>query len=478
MTIASLNRACTGLREHSTGGASLLLFGLINGRTSVARILKSVAKHPDCPASSSLVVFLITPLGKLASERGTPEVETGLGRSTKIRRIVLLAAALALSSCGGVINLPTPVVTSLSPSSVVAGSVQFTLHVIGSGFAPNSQILFNGFPRLNPNGTPNTIFLKQTELTTIVSPTDPVMQGPGAVSVTVFTPAPGGGTSVEQTLTVTPNTAPVPQILSITPTTILAGGNTATITVNGANFVNTSVATVNGSNRPTSFNSGIKLTVTLSSTDIITAGTVQVAILNPPVQGGNPPGGGLSNAMSVSVVNPSPTVRSLSPRTVVAGTASTTLSVSGSGMDTASQVFVDGSARPTNALSPSQVSSQLASQDVATAGTFPVQVVNPPPGGGTSSTLLFSVVPSSKGVGLPELADFSNNGTQADDGVSLPNESGPTMDSSGRFIAYASPATNLLLTINQDPKTNPDTNGVPDIFLFDSCLGTTASCIP
>ncbi|HEV2299217.1 MAG TPA: hypothetical protein VGR72_11950 [Candidatus Acidoferrales bacterium] len=394
--------------------------------------------------------------------------------TTKIQTIILLAATLALSSCSGVISLPVPAVTSLNPSSVVAGSVQFTLHVIGSGFAPNSQILVDGASRFVDSTPVRTIFLSQTELTAIIPPGE--VSQPGAISIAVFTSAPGGGISVVQTLTVTPSTAPVPQILSIFPSSVLAGSNSATVTVNGANFVNTSVANVNGSNRPTVFQSGIKLLVSLASTDIDIAGTVQVAILNPPVPGGNPPGGGLSNAMPVNVVNPSPTVRSLIPGSVVAGTTNSTLGVLGTGMDSASQVFVNGSARPTSAVSPTQVFSQLASQDVATAGTFPVQVVNPPPGGGVSSTLLFSVVPSSKGVGLPELVDFSNNGTQADDGVS--NPSGPTMDSSGRFIAYASPATNLLLTINQDPTTNPDTNGVPDIFLFDSCLGTTSSCIP
>lgn len=434
------------------------------------------ARHPDCHESSSLVVFLIAlhggeHLGALRSRGGKD-----LRPTAKNRRLLLLLAALALTSCGGVINLPVPVVTTLTPSSVVAGSVQFTLHVIGSGFAPNSQILVNGSPFFVDLSPVHTIFLGQTELTAIFPPAE--ISQPGAISITVFTPAPGGGTSAEETLTVTQNTAPVPQILSISPTSVLAGSGSATLTVNGVNFVNNSVATVSGSNRQTAFQSSIKLEVTLQSSDLITAGTVQLAILNPPVVGGNPPGGGLSNAISVNVVNPSPTVRSLTPRTVVAGTTSLPLSVSGSGMDSASQIFVNGSARPTTAPNASQVVAQLASQDVATAGTFPVQVINPPPGGGISGTLLFSVVPSSKGVGLPELVDFSNNGTQADDGVSSPNVSGPTMDSSGRFIAYASPATNLLLTINQAPNTNPDTNGVPDIFLFDSCLGITSGCTP
>lgn len=399
-----------------------------------------------------------------------------MGRGVKIRTIILVVATLALSSCGGVINLPTPVVTSLNPSSMVAGSVQFTLQVIGSGFAPNSQILVNGSALFVGFSPVHTIFLSQTELTAIVPPAE--ISQPGTISIQVFTPAPGGGTSAVQTLTITPSTSPVPQIFSVSPTSVLAGSGGATITVNGTNFVNTSIATVNGSNRQTNFQSGIKLVVTLQASDLFSAGTVQLAILNPPVPGGNPPGGGLSNAMPVDVVNPSPTVRSLSPPTIIAGTANASLVVTGTGMDSASQVFINGSARPTTAANSSQVFAQLANQDVATAGTFPVQVVNPAPGGGVSGTLLLPVVPSSKGLGLPELVDFSNNGTQADDGVSNPSVSGPTMDASGRFVAYASPATNLLLKINQPANTNPDTNGVPDIFLFDTCFGTTTLCIP
>lgn len=394
-----------------------------------------------------------------------------MARKHSLRGLILVAAALALNSCGGVINLPTPVISSLNPSSVIAGSTQFTLVVNGTGFAPSSVIELNGFARA-------TIFdqFKHNELSTVINPSD--IPNPEAISVTVFTPAPGGGTSAALTLTVTPSTAPVPQITSLSPTSVLAGSTTATITVNGQNFVPSSVATVNGSNRNTTFISAIELEVTLQSADISTTGTVQIAILNPPVPGGKPPGGGLSNTMGLNVVNPSPTVRSLFPATVVAGTASSMLSVSGTGMDASSQVFINGSARPTTASSSTQVTAQLANLDVATAGTFPVQVVNPPPGGGTSGTLLFSVVPSSKGVGLPELVDISNNGTQANDGVSSSNVSGPTMDSSGRFVAYASPSTNLLLTINQPPNTNPDTNGVPDIFLRDTCLGAASTCTP
>jgi hypothetical protein len=399
------------------------------------------------------------------------ERDYGLPPKRNVHRLILLAASLAMTSCGGYINLPSPNVTSISPASVIAGATQFTLVVNGTGFSPSSEIEFNG-------GFRPTIFdqFGHSELSTIVNPTD--IPNPTTISVTVFTPPPGGGTSVAVTLTVTPSTAPVPQISSFSPSSVLAGSGSATVTINGANFIPTSSASVDGSTRDTTYVSAIELQLSLLSTDISTSGTVQISILNPPVPEGKPPGGGLSNTMALDIVNPSPTVRSLFPATVVAGASSSTLSVTGTGMDSASQVFINGSARPTTASSGSQVTAQLANLDVATAGTFPVQVVNPAPGGGISSTLLFSVVPSSIGVGLPELADISNDGSQANDGVSAPSVSGPTMDSSGRFVAYASPATNLLLTINEPPNENPDTNGVPDIFLRDTCLGATSRCTP
>ena len=56
----------------------------------------------------------------------------------------LAVVVFAVASCGEQINYPAPTITSLSPSSVVAGQPQFTLTVIGQQFVPSSQILWNG----------------------------------------------------------------------------------------------------------------------------------------------------------------------------------------------------------------------------------------------------------------------------------------------------------------------------------------------
>lgn len=378
--------------------------------------------------------------------------------------------------------MPVPAISSLSPASVPADSTMFTLTVNGSGFAPSSQIEFNGAPR-SFSGS-NTIFLSQNQLTTVVNPNEIAVSG--VVNVTVFSPAPGGGTSNTVTLVVTPNALPVPQISSLTPSTV-AAGTSPTITILGSNFVgvpNTSVsiATVDGANRPTNFVSTTELTVVLQASDIATTGPVNIAVLNPPAPNLTPPGGGLSNTVALDVVNPTPVLSSVSPQSVVAGsTATASISVSGSGFDSVSEVLVNGTGRPTTFRgNPSSLTAQLATGDLAAAGTYTVQVINPAPGGGASQVLHFSVVPATSGAGLPALVDVAPDGAQANDGVSPPSQVGPSIDATGRYVAFASSSTNLLetTTLIPPPVPNPLTNGTSNIFLRDTCLGDTTNCAP
>jgi len=236
---------------------------------------------------------------------------------------------------------------------------------------------------------------------------------------------------------------------------------------------------VNGANRQTNYISGAVLTVGLQSSDIATAGTLRIAVLNPPASGITPPGGGVSNVILLNIVNPNPVISAVSPPVVVAGTTTTaSIRVTGNGFDSASQVLVNGSGRPTTFGGSTTLDAQLASGDLAAAGTYPVQVVNPTPGGGTSGSLFFSIVPSLTGAGLPELVDVAADGAQANDGADNPATSGPAMDATGRFIAFVSSSTNLLETTTINPPPNPLTNGAPNIFLRDTCLGVTTGCSP
>src|SRR6202044_3903447 len=81
---------------------------------------------------------------------------------------------------------PIPTLTSLSPTSVSANSGAFTLTVNGAGFVNGSVVNWGGSPRV-------TTFVSATQLTAAILASDiPVST---FVGITVFNPAPGGGTS-------------------------------------------------------------------------------------------------------------------------------------------------------------------------------------------------------------------------------------------------------------------------------------------
>ena len=79
-----------------------------------------------------------------------------------------------------------PALAALSPSTVAAGSPAFTLTVNGAGFVAGSSVRWNGSNR-------PTTYLNRTQLNVSIAATDVSAGGPFAL--TVFTPAPGGGTS-------------------------------------------------------------------------------------------------------------------------------------------------------------------------------------------------------------------------------------------------------------------------------------------
>jgi hypothetical protein len=100
---------------------------------------------------------------------------------------------------------PSPILTSVSPTSANAGGPAFTLTLNGTGFVSSSQVNFNGKAEV-------TSFVSSTLLTAPI--TAPDIASAATVSVTVTNPMPGGGTSAPQTFNITSH---VPSILSISP---------------------------------------------------------------------------------------------------------------------------------------------------------------------------------------------------------------------------------------------------------------------
>ena len=182
---------------------------------------------------------------------------------------------------------------------------------------------------------------------------------------------------------------PAPALTFLSPTSALAGGSGFTLTVNGSNFVSgpNSVVYWNGSSRITTYVSSTQLTAAVLASDIATAGTFPVTVLNPN------PLIGPSNAITFTVNNPVPAMASLSPSSVTAGGSAFTLTVNGSNFVNGSVVNWNGSSRNTTYISSTQLQAAITATDIAAASSASVTVFNPSPGGGTSAGSAFTVNP-------------------------------------------------------------------------------------
>jgi hypothetical protein len=179
---------------------------------------------------------------------------------------------------------PLPTIDYLLPGGTNAGDPAFTLTVYGANFVNGATAQWNG---LNRTAT----FVSSSEVRVAVTAQD--LLAPGAATVTVINPGPGGGTSNAVAFDVAaPGQNPVPTIVELSPYHTVARGGDSTptlISVTGQNFVLGVQAQWNGQNRPTQFVSETELLVTLNSFDVAFGGSGAVTAVNPS------PGGGLSN---------------------------------------------------------------------------------------------------------------------------------------------------------------------------------------
>jgi hypothetical protein len=290
---------------------------------------------------------------------------------------------------------PAPVASSLSPASAVAGSGSFTLTVNGSGFVSTSVVAWNSSPR-------TTTFVSATQLRATITAAD--LASAGSATVQVGTPAPGGGLSSPLTFMITSPVNPAPGASSLSPTSAPAGSGSFTLTVNGSSFVSSSVIRWKGSNRTTTFVSPTQLRATISASDLTTTGPASVTVYTPT------PGGGTSAPLTFTVTapaNPVPVATSLSPTSASAGSATLTLTVNGSGFVNGSVVRWNGGSRTTTFVSASQLRATITTSDLASAGSAAVSVFTPTPGGGTSSSLTFTITASTGRPGAPGVPSVS-----------------------------------------------------------------------
>ena len=275
------------------------------------------------------------------------------------------------------VSASSPIISSISPPSVPAGQLQFNLYVTGLNFVSSSVVNFNGVALASTYTGP-------TSISAAIPTADVVAQG--TASITVTTPSngvPGGGTSNSVTFTISSQVTQ-PVVTSISPTSTAGGGPAFTLTINGSGFVQGSQISFNQTNVATTLISPNQLTAVIPPGAIAIAGYPNVVVTNNP-------GGLVSMQLLFEVTNPQPGGGSVIPPSLPAGSNALTLDVSGTGFTPGSVVFVDGAPRLTTYVSSTSLTAALMPSDLSQGGTLDITVMNPPPGGGTTSAISFAV---------------------------------------------------------------------------------------
>ena len=303
--------------------------------------------------------------------------------------LALLSAVLTLS-CGGPSATAPAVQVSLSPQTaqvVVRGQVQFTATVSGgAGVSWSVNGTAGGSPAV---GTINGAGL-------YTAPGIP----PSTNTVTVT--AASSGQSAGASVTIV---NPAPVVSSISPATVNEGSGNTTLTVTGTGFCVQSVVELGGTALATLFVNQTLLTAVVPAAQLANAGSLAVSVATPA------PGGGTSSALTLAVllVNPAPTISSISPATVFALSGATLLTVTGSGFIPQSTLTVNGSAFPATVVNSTELTASISALMVAQPAAFSVVVSNPAPGGGASSAATFTVLAqgSVTPTGNPQVALYS-----------------------------------------------------------------------
>jgi hypothetical protein len=130
-----------------------------------------------------------------------------------------VTSAVAKQSFTITMNNAVPVISTLAPSTAVAGAAAFPLTVNGSNFVTSAIVMWNGSPR-------TTAYVSSGQLTAAITAADVLTAG--TATVTVVNPAPGGGTSNSASFTISAGPGANSAILKS-----LAGGGVNNSSVQG-----------------------------------------------------------------------------------------------------------------------------------------------------------------------------------------------------------------------------------------------------
>lgn len=276
-----------------------------------------------------------------------------------------------------------PTIQLIQPQSPDVGDPDQSVDVQGTGFQVGAKLTYDGAPLAA------TVYAETQILATIPS----ADLTAGTHTVTVTNP---DGRTASGTYVVLP-VRPVPSLVSVSPTSLPAGSPDTAITFTGTGLY--PETQVGYGYSPQNF---APLTVLSASADhtqitvrlpasLMTQGATLTFYASTPGQRGDPQ---YIPAPTLTVVNPVPTITSISPASLPADTISSfNLIVNGTNFVPGTRISWNGQYFSTNYVSPTQVTAAILSYgpgfpgpDTLPPGPVTVQVINAAPGGGTAST--------------------------------------------------------------------------------------------
>ena len=286
--------------------------------------------------------------------------------------VFLLLAGCGGSSSNSATTTPqatAPTVSAISPAAVPAGAAATTLTVSGTGFTASTVVQVNGTAE-------TTTYISATQVTAMI-PAGQLATG----SLLQVAALNGSAASTPVNLEVD---NPSPTIAQFSPASVVSGSGPATVAVTGTGFLPTTVIQV-GTSRVTTYVSTTMVNVALTAADFASATPLALTAVNPA------PGGGSSTSALLPVTSPVPAITQVAPATIPAGSAATTITLTGSGFLSSTVLRVNGAVRSTNYVSATQITASLPATDFATAATLSITAFAPTPGGGSSNALNLKV---------------------------------------------------------------------------------------
>ena len=400
-----------------------------------------------------------------------------------------------------------PVLDALSPASALvqpvgaSGSLPLTLtceHAYLSG-----QVIwdFNGDPTL-PQPAVLAYNRQSASLVTSAIPNS-LLSSIGLHTVTIINQDGTGASYPSNSVSFVVN-APAPKLYSLKTQTsngqlykVVAGAGGFVLLVSGENFLPPhagtggaldyvgSVIQWNGQPLPTTYQDHATLTAIVPSNLVQTTNIAQITVATAG------PGGGTSESLSLTPVNPQPVLTSLSQSGSQPGSSGLTLDLYGSGFVTGSTVlWNDGKTNATKTptyQSPGHLTLALSASDLSTPGARTVQVQNPTPGGGPSAVQTFTVgqYPAGGGIILvPSLTRTPNgirlqltvvNTSQTADATSTIIQSATAQAAGKAAVSPVLPNPAQAMLVGTVPAGQSVTPG--QIYVFPSGLGTPGQAV-